>query len=73
MDGIHDVGGMDGFGPLPPDEPDDASPFHEAWEGRVYALFVAGLASGAFSLDEFRFAIERLDPDRYLEASYYER
>lgn len=73
MDGIHDVGGMDGFTDLPPDEPDDASPFHERWEGRVYALFVAGIASGAFNLDEFRHAIERLDPEFYLEASYYER
>jgi len=73
MDGIHDVGGMDGFGDLPPDEPDDASPFHEEWEGRVYALFVAGLASGAFDLDEFRAALERHDPQFYLEASYYER
>lgn len=73
MDGIHDVGGMDGFGDLPPDEPDDASPFHDLWEGRVYALFVAGIASGAFNLDEFRHAIERLDPAFYLEASYYER
>jgi nitrile hydratase len=73
MDGIHDVGGMDGFGGLPPDEPDDASPFHEDWEGRVYALFVAGLASGAFNLDEFRYALERHDPGFYLEGSYYER
>lgn len=73
MDGIHDVGGMDGFGDLPPDEPDDASPFHEEWEGRVYALFVAGIASGAFNLDQFRAALERQDPAFYLETPYYER
>jgi nitrile hydratase len=73
MDGIHDLGGMDGFDDLPPDEPDDASPFHEDWEGRVYALFVAGIASGAFNLDEFRYALERHDPEFYLEAPYYER
>jgi hypothetical protein len=41
MDGIHDVGGMDGFGALPPDEPDGASPLHEQWEGRVEAMFLA--------------------------------
>jgi nitrile hydratase len=73
MDGIHDLGGMDGFDDLPPDEPDDASPFHEDWEGRVYALFVAGIASDAFNLDEFRYALERHDPEFYLEAPYYER
>jgi nitrile hydratase len=73
MDGIHDVGGMDGFDDLPPDEPDDASPFHERWEGRVYALFVAGIAGGEFNLDEFRYALERHDPEFYLETPYYER
>jgi nitrile hydratase len=73
MDGIHDLGGMDGFDDLPADEPDDASPFHEDWEGRVYALFVAGIASGAFNLDEFRYALERHDPEFYLQAPYYER
>lgn len=73
MNGIHDVGGMDGFDGLPPDEPDDASPFHEQWEGRVYALFVAGIASGVFNLDEFRHALEQHDPVFYLETPYYER
>ena len=73
MDGIHDLGGMDGFDDLPPDEPDDASPFHEDWEGRVYALFVAGIASGAFNLDEFRYALEQHNPGFYLEKPYYER
>ena len=73
MDGIHDLGGMDGFNDLPPDEPDDASPFHQEWEGRVYALFVAGIASGAFNLDEFRYALEQHNPEFYLEKPYYER
>jgi len=73
MDGIHDVGGMDGFGPLPPDEADDASPFGEEWEGRVEAMFFAGLASGAFSLDEFRHRLERQPPTYHLETPYYER
>lgn len=73
MDGIHDVGGMDGFGDLPPDDPDDASPFHEGWEGRVQAAFVAGLGTGTFNLDEFRHRLERQEPTYYLEAPYYER
>jgi nitrile hydratase beta subunit len=73
MDGIHDVGGMDGFGSLPPDEPDDASPFHESWEGVTEALFLTGLAHDAFTLDRFRATIERQDPTYYLETPYYER
>lgn len=73
MDGIHDVGGMDGFGGLPPDEPDDAPPFHEEWEGRAEAFFLAGLAADAFTIDEFRAQLERQPPDYYLSTPYYER
>jgi nitrile hydratase beta subunit len=73
MDGIHDVGGMDGFGSLPPDEPDDASPFHEPWEGRVEALLLAGMSEGLFELDEMRATMERQAPAYYLTTPYYER
>jgi nitrile hydratase len=64
MDGIHDMGGMHGFGvvEVEPDEP----VFHEDWEGRVFGL---SIASGAFR----RRHIENLDPAFYLEATYYER
>ena len=68
---IHDVGGMEGFGPVDPD--DDRQPFHADWEARVYALNVALLREGIYELDEFRDAIERLDPATYLRSSYYER
>lgn len=73
MDGIHDVGGMDGFGSLPPDEPDGRSPFHHGWEGRVQAAYVAGLGNDVFNLDEFRDQLERQPPTYYLETPYYER
>ena len=73
MDGIHDVGGMDSFRDLPPDEPDDASPFHHEWEGVVQALFVAGLGSDSFELDRFRYELETHDPEVYLGTPYYER
>jgi len=71
MDGIHDLGGMDGFGTveIEADEP----VFHEPWEGWVYSLQVAGMGNGAFNIDEFRHSIERLPPADYLESSYYER
>ncbi|HKT59870.1 MAG TPA: nitrile hydratase subunit beta [Gemmatimonadales bacterium] len=70
MNGVHDMGGMHGFGPVPiePDEP----VFHAAWEGRVLAL-QARTRGRWYHLDEFRNAIERMPAARYLDASYYER
>lgn len=71
MNGIHDVGGMDGFGPVEIEE--DEPTFHEPWEGRVYGLFTGTLGQGMYEMDEFRHGIERMDPEHYLDASYYER
>ncbi len=71
MDGVHDMGGMHGFGPVPVD--DDGAPFPEAWQGRVFAsnLALAILTGG--NVDRFRFLIESMPPAEYLNASYYER
>jgi nitrile hydratase len=70
MNGVHDMGGMDGFGPVVVERDEPA--FHEPWEGRVMALMRLIRASH-FHLDEFRDAIEQMPPARYLDASYYER
>jgi hypothetical protein len=68
---VHDVGGQTGFGPL---EPQDAGPpFHADWEARVFAMNRALLGRGAYNLDEFRDAVERIPPAEYVELSYYER
>lgn len=68
---VNDVGGQLGFGEVSvdPDEP----PFHADWEARVYALNAAMLRRGVYNLDQFRDAIERIAPEVYLAASYYER
>lgn len=71
MGRANDLGGMEGFGPVRPD--DDDEPFHADWEARVYALNVAMLRRGVYNLDQFRDAIERMPPAEYLAASYYER
>jgi nitrile hydratase len=71
MDGIHDMGGMDGFGKVEP-EPNEP-PFHAAWEGRVLAMQRAMGYAGAWHIDMSRFAQERLPPQTYLTASYYQR
>jgi nitrile hydratase len=71
VDGVHDLGGMHGFGPVErePDEP----PFHGAWEAAVLAMMRAGGSRGVFNIDEFRHSIERMPPARYLAATYYEK
>jgi len=71
MDGVHDMGGMDGFGKVEP-EPDEPV-FHAAWEGRVLAMQRAMGYAGAWHIDMARFAQERLPPPVYLTASYYQR
>jgi nitrile hydratase beta subunit len=69
VNGVHDMGGMHGFGPVERDE----ATFHGDWEKRVHALngLVRGL--GIRNIDEGRHAIERMAPDAYLRSSYYER
>jgi nitrile hydratase beta subunit len=71
MDGVHDMGGMDGFGKVEP-EPNEPV-FHAAWEGRVLAMQRAMGYAGAWHIDMARFAQERLPPPVYLTASYYQR
>jgi nitrile hydratase subunit beta len=71
MNGIHDMGGMDGFGRV---EPEGNEPvFHADWEKRVFALVNGTLRLTGANVDEFRHAIERIPPARYLASSYYER
>ena len=71
MNGIHDMGGMHGFGPVEHEENEPV--FHEKWEGRVYGMtrqlrqFLVTDAGG------FRYAIERIPPATYLASTYYEK
>ncbi len=71
MNGVHDMGGMDGFGAIErtPNEP----VFHAAWEGRVLALSRALGGLQEWNIDIGRYWIELLAPDAYLASSYYER
>jgi len=72
MNGVHDLGGMDGFGKVRP-EPDDKPPFSENWEGRVLAITRALGAAGAWNIDVGRYGIERMTPHVYLAATYYQK
>ena len=71
MDGVHDLGGMQGFGPVEREENEPT--FHAAWEAAVLAIQHACRARGLFNIDEFRHGIERMAPAHYLRATYYEK
>jgi nitrile hydratase beta subunit len=71
MNGVHDMGGMQDFGPVHP-EPNEPV-FHAPWEGRVFALNQAAGAWRKWSVDAWRHKIEALPPADYLRMSYYER
>ena len=71
MNGVHDMGGMDGFGKVEP-EPNEPM-FHTEWEARVLAMVRAMGAAGAFNIDTSRFYREMLPPHVYLASSYYKK
>ena len=71
MDGIHDLGGRQGFGRVR--YTPNARAFHEPWEVRANSLYAFAVRRGIFNMDEYRHAIERMEPRHYLSASYYER
>lgn len=71
MNGIHDIGGMDGLGPVVRES--DEPVFHQDWEGRMFAINNLLIGSGLFNVDEFRHAIERIPAPRYLDSTYYEK
>jgi nitrile hydratase beta subunit len=70
LNSVHDIGGMDGFGPIQRENNEPA--FHEPWERRVFGMFLTG-GRPAEPLDAVRHRLERLDPIKYLSSSYYER
>ena len=71
MNGLHDLGGMHGFGrvEVEPNEP----VFHARWEGRVLAMAYQVVGFGWATVDGFRHAIESVDPVAYLRIGYYGR
>jgi nitrile hydratase beta subunit len=71
MNGVHDMGGMDGFGKVEP-EPNEPV-FHEPWEGRVMAMNRAMGAVGVWNIDIGRFSREMLPAHVYLASSYYRK
>jgi nitrile hydratase beta subunit len=71
MNGVHDMGGQQGMGPVQPEKNEPV--FHADWEGRVYAITRALRAWRKWSLDTDRHALELLPAVDYLRMTYYER
>ena len=71
MDGNHDLGGKQGFGRVR--YAPDAQAFHAPWELRANSLYSIAVRLGIFNMDEYRHAIERMEPRHSLAAGYYER
>jgi nitrile hydratase subunit beta len=71
MNGVHDMGGMHGFGPVQPEAHEPV--FHARWEARVFALRSMMGAWRRWNIDVGRHRIERLPPADYLRMSYYEK
>ncbi len=71
MNGVHDMGGMHGMGPIQPEH--DEPVFHARWEGRVFAMVRAMGAWGKWNIDASRHQRELIPPAEYLRMSYYEK
>lgn len=71
MNGVHDMGGMHGMGPVPYER--DEPVFHAPWEARTFALDIAMRAWRRWNIDAGRYEIELIPPAGYLRMSYYER
>jgi nitrile hydratase subunit beta len=69
VNGIHDMGGMHGMGPIMPEKNEPV--FHEAWEGRAFALSMAVDGDWPYGAD--RYQTELIPPEEYLRQSYYEK
>ncbi|MBP2366877.1 nitrile hydratase subunit beta [Pseudonocardia parietis] len=70
MDGVHDLGGRQGFGPINPEQNEPV--FHADWERSVLTMFPALAAAGVINIDKFRFGMEQIPPADYLTTTYYE-
>jgi len=71
MNGVHDMGGMHGFGAIPRDE--GREPFQAAWEGRMFGMLLALGSHGVHDPGGLRAAQESMEPASYLGSGYFER
>ena len=70
MNGVHDLGGTDGLGPV--EVPENEPVYRAEWEKAAFAMFSMTFRAGFFGIDAFRFGIEQMHPATYLLSPYYE-
>jgi nitrile hydratase subunit beta len=70
MDGIHDLGGKQGYGPVPVKAGD--APFDHDWERRMWGLARGGLVP-SITIDWFRHGLEVMVPGDYLTYAYFQK
>ena len=71
MNGVHDMGGMHGMGPIRYERNEPV--FHARWEARAFALNLAMGAWRKWNIDAGRHEIELIRAAEYLRMSYYEK
>lgn len=71
MDGPHDLGGRQGFGPVDVGEPD--APFHADWEARMWGIARGMIGAKGSNIDWFRHCRELIDPADYLTRPYFDQ
>jgi nitrile hydratase len=71
MNGVHDMGGMHGMGPVEAEKNEPV--FHHFWEGRTFAMNLAMGAWRKWNPDAGRHSRELIPPAEYLRMTYYER
>ena len=72
MDGVHDLGGKDGFGPVRWQADEDGAPFHADWEARAWGIFYSAGGHPSWTIDWTRHVRERIEPSVYLATPYFD-
>ncbi len=70
MNGAHDMGGMQSFGPVRPEKNEPV--FHSRWEGRIAAIYAAVGALGKWNQDFARQTRESFPAPEYLALDYFQ-
>ena len=71
MDGVHDLGGRQGFGPILGKHDDE--PFHAEWEARAFGMAQSSAGGPGWSIDWFRHCRELIVPRDYLTRAYFDQ
>jgi len=70
MNGAHDMGGMQTFGPIRPEK--DETVFHARWEGRIHVIWSAVGTWGKWNIDFGRQMRESIPAPEYLALNYFQ-